>query len=84
MARLDVELVVYVDQRLNVAALRQRMAAGARRTPDRARVQPTSLVIFDVLWQRGSGRDRAAVGPRRTLIEDLHPSPTASRKATTP
>lgn len=68
---LDGELVVYVDRRLSFDALQQRMAAGPRRAPDLARVQPASLVVFDVLRHLGQDVTELPWVRRRALIEDL-------------
>lgn len=68
---LDGELVVYVGQRLSFDALQQRMAAGPRRAQDLARLQPASLVIFDVLRHRGQDVTGLPWVRRRAMIEDL-------------
>jgi ATP-dependent DNA ligase len=68
---LDGELVAFVAGRLSFDTLQQRMAAGVRRAADLARVQPASLVVFDVLQTAGQGLTGLPWRDRRTALEDL-------------
>lgn len=68
---LDGELVAFVDGRLSFDALQQRVAAGVRRAPDLARVQPASLVIFDVLQADGQDTTQSPWRQRRRVVEDM-------------
>jgi len=68
---LDSELVAFVDGRLSFDALQQRMAAGVRRARDLARVQPASLVIFDVLQTHGQDTTQSSWRERRRVVEDM-------------
>lgn len=68
---LDGELVIFVDGRLSFDALQHRMAAGARRATNLARVRPGSLVVFDILKTDGRNVTQHPWHARRTLLEDL-------------
>lgn len=67
----DAELVVFVDGTLSFDALQHRMAAGLRRADNFARVQPASLMIFDVLRHAGDDVTGLPWKERRTIIEEL-------------
>lgn len=68
---LDGELVAFVDGRLSFDALQQRMAAGAQRAADLARVEPASLVVFDVLQIDSQDTTQRSWRDRRTVLEAL-------------
>lgn len=68
---LDGELLIVVGGRLSFDALQQRMAAGVRRAPDLARVQPASAIIFDVLRLEDADLTGSPWHDRRTALEQL-------------
>ncbi|QGN34497.1 hypothetical protein GJV80_18620 [Microlunatus sp. Gsoil 973] len=68
---LDGELVAFVAGRLSFDTLQQRMAAGVRRATDLARVQPASLVVFDVLQTAGQDITGSTWRDRRAALEDV-------------
>lgn len=68
---LDGELVAFVDNRLSFDALQQRMAAGGRRASDLARVQPASLIAFDVLRTDGKDTTHQSWRERRDVLESF-------------
>jgi ATP-dependent DNA ligase len=68
---LDGELVAFVAGRLSFDTLQQRMAAGVRRAADLARVQPASLVVFDVLQTGGEDVTGWVWRDRRAGLEGL-------------
>lgn len=68
---LDAELAVFVNSRLSFDALQERMAAGVRRAADMARVQPASLVVFDVLAHAGEVLTGLPWRDRRAVVEQL-------------
>ncbi|MBO0811234.1 MAG: ATP-dependent DNA ligase [Microlunatus sp.] len=70
---LDGELVAFVDGRLSFDALQQRMAAGVRRAADLGRVQPASLMVFDLLESGGRDVTGWSWRERRAAVEVLAP-----------
>jgi ATP-dependent DNA ligase len=68
---LDGELVIFVEGRLRFDALQQRMTADVRRAADLARVQPASVIIFDVLRHDGEDLTSRPWRERRSRLEQL-------------
>ncbi|WP_197429755.1 ATP-dependent DNA ligase [Auraticoccus cholistanensis] len=68
---VDAELVVYRDGRLSFDALQQRMAGGPRRAGASARSDPATLMVFDLLAERGSATVAEPWTRRRSRLEQL-------------
>jgi ATP-dependent DNA ligase len=66
---LDTEVVVHRDGRLSFDALQQRMSHGAGQAARRARVEPASLVVFDVLLDAGLDVRSLSWDQRRDRLE---------------
>ena len=68
---LDAELVVMRDGRLSFDALQHRMAGRARQAARLASASPASLVIFDIMLDRGEDVRALSWTERRHRLESL-------------
>lgn len=68
---LDAEAVVWSGERLDFAALQQRMSAGRRSLPSLIRSAPASLAVFDMIALAGTDIRSLPLRIRRELLSEL-------------